>query len=137
MSPIVDMTGTMKWKLMDCNYSTNNSSPITTLLTFYFMDFKNLSLLELEDLVHSGTTTYQEIYEYFLERTKKYNTELNAFNTSPTEIAAATGIPIAIKDLFCETGIRTTASSKMLEDFVSPYESTVTDRIKKAGFVGF
>lgn len=45
--------------------------------------------------------------------------------------------PIAVKDIFCEVGIRTTASSKMLENFVPPYESTVTARMKAAGFVGF
>ena len=42
-----------------------------------------------------------------------------------------------MKDIFCETGIRTTAASKMLEDFVPPYESTVTERMKDAGFVAF
>lgn len=47
------------------------------------------------------------------------------------------GLPIAVKDAFCEAGIRTTSSSRMLEDFVPPYESTVTARMKEAGFVAF
>ena len=109
------------------------------------MQFKNLSLIELRDLIVSGKTTQKEIYEYFLERTKKYNPELNAFNTLPVEEnaekkqsnAIGMDLPIAVKDLFCEKGIRTTASSKMLENFVSPFESTVTDRMKQAGFVAF
>lgn len=101
------------------------------------MEFKSLSLLELSELVKSGNTTYQEIYHYFLERTKQYNTELDAYNTLPAEDVPATGLPIAIKDLFCEVGVRTTASSKMLEEFVPPYESTVTKRMKDAGFVNF
>jgi aspartyl-tRNA(Asn)/glutamyl-tRNA(Gln) amidotransferase subunit A len=101
------------------------------------MEFKNLSLIELEALIQSGKTTSEEIYTYFLERTKKYNEELNAFNALPNEKWDNNGLPIAIKDLFCETGIRTTASSKMLENFVPPYESTVTERMKKAGFISF
>lgn len=109
------------------------------------MQFKNLSLIELRDLIVSGKTTQKEIYEYFLERTKKYNPELNAFNTLPEEEnkdkkksdTIGMDLPIAVKDLFCEKGIRTTASSKMLENFVSPFESTVTDRMKKSGFVAF
>jgi aspartyl-tRNA(Asn)/glutamyl-tRNA(Gln) amidotransferase subunit A len=129
------------------------------------MDYKNLSLIELSDLIKNKEATSAEIYDYFLERTKKYNEELNAFNTLPEEFKAMrsrhieawdillwkaeqdfsqvrndraiNNLPIAIKDIFCEKWIRTTASSKMLEDFVPPYESTVTDRMKQAGFVSF
>jgi len=46
-----------------------------------------------------------------------------------------TGIPIAIKDLFCTAGVRTTAASKILEPFVPPYESTVTAQLLAAGAV--
>ena len=42
-----------------------------------------------------------------------------------------------MKDTFCEIGVRSTAGSKMLEDFTSPYESTVTKRLKDGGFVSF
>ncbi len=101
------------------------------------MEFKNLSLLELETLVKTGKTTYEEIYAYFLDRTKKYNKELNIFTTLPTEQDSVTGLPISVKDIFCEVGIRTTASSKMLENFIPPYESTVTKRMKQWGFVSF
>jgi aspartyl-tRNA(Asn)/glutamyl-tRNA(Gln) amidotransferase subunit A len=101
------------------------------------MEFKDLSLLELAELIQSGKTTHEEIYAYFLERTKKYNDELNAFNTLPQEGIWVNWLPIAVKDIFCEVGIRTTASSKMLENFVPPYESTVTARMKMAGFVSF
>jgi aspartyl-tRNA(Asn)/glutamyl-tRNA(Gln) amidotransferase subunit A len=48
------------------------------------------------------------------------------------------GIPLAIKDNFCTTGVRTSACSKMLHDFISPYDSTVVSRLRDAGavFVG-
>lgn len=103
------------------------------------MDFKNLSLIELSELIKSGKTTSKEVYDYFLARAKQYNTELNAFNTLPVENMSleSTSLPIAVKDIFCEAGVRTTAASRMLEDFVPPYESTVTERMKQAGFVGF
>lgn len=101
------------------------------------MEFKNLSLIELSELIKSGKTTSEEVYAYFLDRTKKYNEELGAFNTLPVDWVDVSGLPIAVKDIFCEKWIRTTASSKMLVDFVPPYESTVTERMKQAGFVGF
>jgi aspartyl-tRNA(Asn)/glutamyl-tRNA(Gln) amidotransferase subunit A len=51
------------------------------------------------------------------------------------EERALTGIPLAIKDLFCTAGIRTTAGSKILEPFVPPYESTVTANLLRDGAV--
>ncbi|MDR1009457.1 MAG: Asp-tRNA(Asn)/Glu-tRNA(Gln) amidotransferase subunit GatA [Rickettsiales bacterium] len=75
---------------------------------------------------------------------------LNAYITETAELAIAAakesdgrralskprgldGIPLGIKDLFCTKGVRTTASSKMLENFVPEYESTVTERLFGAG----
>lgn len=97
------------------------------------MEFKNYTLKELDTLVQEGKTTYSEIRAYFLERITKYDDDLGTFNLVDTE-TKATGLPIAIKDIFCEIGVRTTAASKMLKNYVPPYESTVTDRLKKAGF---
>jgi Asp-tRNAAsn/Glu-tRNAGln amidotransferase A subunit and related amidases len=47
------------------------------------------------------------------------------------------GIPIGIKDMFCTKGIKTTASSKMLENFIPPYESTVTQNLWNDGAILF
>jgi aspartyl-tRNA(Asn)/glutamyl-tRNA(Gln) amidotransferase subunit A len=80
------------------------------------------------------------------------NPRLNAFITTTPELALAqaaaadktiasgtagplTGIPIAIKDLFCTAGVRTTAASKILDPFIPPYESTVTAQLLAAGAV--
>ena len=66
------------------------------------MEYKNLSLLELDALVKSGKSTYDDIYRYFLERAKIQNETLNVFITSPTLKTQITGLPIAVKDTFCE-----------------------------------
>lgn len=101
------------------------------------MEFKHLSLLELRALVEEGKATYNEIYRYFQSRSEQYQSELNAYITLPSKKENPSGLPVAVKDTFCETGVRTTAGSKMLTEFVAPYESTVTDRMKQAGFVSF
>ena len=101
------------------------------------MEFKDFSLIELDEMVRAGKATYQEIYDYFCARSKKYNDALGAYITLPEEKNEVKGLPVAVKDLFCEVGVRTTAASKMLENFVPPYESTVTERMKKSGFIAF
>ena len=67
-------------------------------------------------------------------------TVLGAADAADARYAAGTaglmdGLPIGVKDLFCTKGVRTTAASKMLENFVPPYESTVTANLLKAGAV--
>ncbi len=101
------------------------------------MEFKNLSLLELSELVSTWQATYTQIYNYFLARAEAHNDELQIFTTLPLPKTEVAGLPIAVKDIFCEIGVRTTAASRMLEDFVPPYESTVTARMKAKGFVSF
>jgi len=51
------------------------------------------------------------------------------------DAGAMEGLPIGMKDLFCTEGVRTTASSKILSNFVPPYESTVSANLKRAGAV--
>lgn len=93
-----------------------------------------------------------ELTRLFLARIAKLDPQLNSFITvseqRALEQAAAadallqsgkgtslTGIPVAHKDLFCTEGTLTTCGSKMLHNFVPPYESTVTSRIQQAGAI--
>ncbi len=68
--------------------------------------------------------------EVALEHAKAADARIAAGSAGPL-----TGIPLAIKDLFCTAGVRTTAASKILEPFIPPYESTVTQKLLDAGAV--
>ena len=102
----------------------------------------NLSLKKLSHKLSDKSFSSQELTKFFLERIKEHNKQLNAFITideakslsmakkadekiAKREHAPLTGIPIAQKDIFCSEGWRTTCGSKMLQNFVSPYNATV------------
>ncbi len=91
------------------------------------------SLLELKKLLEDKEISNKELRDYFLKRVRKYNPALNSLITVSSEKAHPTGVPLAIKDNFCTKGIRTTASSKVLDNFIPPYESTVTQRLLNHG----
>ena len=93
-----------------------------------------------------------ELAHAHIDAVGRLNPRLNAFVTVTADLALQAaaradealrrgeakplgGIPLAIKDLFCTKGVRTTACSKMLENFVPPYESTVTERLLGDGAV--
>jgi aspartyl-tRNA(Asn)/glutamyl-tRNA(Gln) amidotransferase subunit A len=93
-----------------------------------------------------------ELTQHFLDRISSSNPALNGFITITAEralgearaadqaIAAGTagvltGIPIAHKDIFCADGVRTTCGSRMLDNFISPYDATVVERLGAAGTV--
>ena len=111
-----------------------------------------LSLSELSAALRDKTLSSVELTEFFLQRIDALNPRLNAFITVDHDgaLAAArsadaaiaegrggplTGIPLAHKDVFCTAGIRTTCASKMLADFVSPYDAHVVSQLKAAGAV--
>ena len=73
--------------------------------------------------------------EEALERAKAADQEIKKLGTKVFEDKPFLGVPFAIKDNFCTTGIKTTASSNVLADFIPPYESTVSQRLKDAGAV--
>ena len=112
----------------------------------------NLTILEALKKLKSREIGALELTNAYLERIEKYNPELNAYITTTVDralsdataaaerIANGTmrpldGIPIAMKDLFATRGIRTTAASRMLENFVPEYESTISQKFIDAGSV--
>ena len=112
----------------------------------------NLSLKELSQALERKKFTSVELTQFFLDRVKKHNPLLNAFITVDENKSLAmakksdqliqsgkkfilTGIPIAQKDIFCADGWKTTCGSKMLENFISPYDSTVIQKFNEIGAV--
>lgn len=111
-----------------------------------------LTLAQLQDTIQAKHASSVEITEAFLQRIESQNPTLNAFITVTAEQALAqaqaadarraegtaspvTGLPIAHKDLFCTAGVRTTCGSRMLADFVAPYDAHVVDQCNQAGMV--
>jgi len=93
------------------------------------------SVTEILALIKNKKISSQEIIDYFLRRIEKYDQKLNAYVTvNKSSNLSKIKVPIAVKDNFCTCGIRTTASSKVLENFVPPYESTVTKRLIESYF---
>jgi len=104
------------------------------------MNLSNDSISEILSAIDSGETTKHAVWEHFARVRDELDGELQAFNfkteAMPTpEDGTLSGIPLAIKDVYSETGVPTTASSKMLENYIAPYESTATKRLKEAGII--
>jgi aspartyl-tRNA(Asn)/glutamyl-tRNA(Gln) amidotransferase subunit A len=116
----------------------------------------NASLKELAAALAGKKISSVELATLFLDRIEALNPQLNAFITVDREKSLAmaraadarlaaekgdksaaplTGIPLAHKDIFCAEGWLTTCGSKMLSNFVSPYDATVIERFKDAGTV--
>lgn len=110
------------------------------------------TLRQLTDALRLKKMSSVELTKQYLEKIEKKNPELNAFISVHTDSAlsmarnademikngehkALTGIPLGVKDVFCEKGIETTACSKILKGFIPPYEGTVMSRLRKAGAV--
>ncbi|HRQ05706.1 MAG TPA: Asp-tRNA(Asn)/Glu-tRNA(Gln) amidotransferase subunit GatA [Nitrosomonas halophila] len=112
----------------------------------------NTSLKQLSLLLSEKKISSVELTSEFLARIQTLNSGLNAFITLDEEKSLAqardademiasgqsmplTGIPLAQKDIFCAQGWLTTCGSKMLSNFVSPYDATVIERFNQAGLV--
>ncbi len=112
----------------------------------------NLTLSEALQKLNTREISAVELTRAYLDRIEKYGTDLNCYITTTPERAmmdaAASdarraagdakfldGAPIAMKDLFATRGIRTTAASRMLENFVPEYESTISQKFIDAGTV--
>lgn len=112
----------------------------------------NKTLTELSQGLADKTFSSVELTQHYLERINKLDPEFNSFITVTADRALAqakaadaerakgeagplTGIPMAHKDIFCTQGVKTTCASKMLDNFIAPYDATVTERLDQAGMV--
>ena len=101
------------------------------------MELTDLTVHELMEKVKNKEITIEEITKAYVDRINEKEPEVNAFVSTRLDEAIAesknpeAGIPIGIKDNICTKGIKTTCSSKMLENFVSPYDATVITKIKE------
>ncbi len=100
------------------------------------------ALSDIREALRNKTVSAAEVFDMYRSRIDRYNPTLQAFHTIheipatfPDSSSALAGMPIAYKDLYCERGRRTTASSKMLENFVPPYDATVVKRLTEAGAI--
>ncbi len=112
----------------------------------------NSSLQQLGDALRARKISSVELTRLYLDRIAALNPALNAYITTNAETSltqamiadarlasgqadALTGIPIAQKDIFCAKGWRTTCGSKMLENFIAPYDAHVIEQFNNAGAV--
>ncbi len=112
----------------------------------------NLNLKQAKEALKNKKISSYELTKLCLETIEKTDKKLNAFVTVTNELALKSaknadnsikngvelpllGIPIAIKDNFSAKNVRTTASSKVLDDYISPFDSTVVKKLKDAGAV--
>jgi aspartyl-tRNA(Asn)/glutamyl-tRNA(Gln) amidotransferase subunit A len=108
------------------------------------MKLNQLTLKEALEKLERSEITLEEIYSDHDQIFQEKNEELNVYlskNENALDQAqefkngALKGLPIAVKDNFCTRGLRTTASSKVLDNFIPQYESTVTEKLQKNGGV--
>lgn len=110
------------------------------------------SLRSLADSLQKKEFSSVELTQHFLNRINQYDTQLNSFITVTAEHALKsaqladqklaqknahllTGIPIAHKDTFCTKGIKTSCGSKMLDNFIAPYDATLIEKFNHAGCI--
>ncbi len=116
------------------------------------MDLCQLTIHQAAELLRRREVSSVELTRAVLDRIEKVDSRVRAFVTITEDMALEqakeadrrisdgtaallTGIPAAIKDNMCTRGIRTTCSSRMLENFVPPYDATVVERLHAAGMV--
>lgn len=110
------------------------------------------TIKQLSQDLHSKKMSSMELTTYYFKRIQAHDEQLNSFITIDEDFAlmqakkademlakgeggALTGIPIAHKDLFCTLGMKTTCASRMLENFIAPYNATMIEKFNQAGAV--
>jgi len=116
------------------------------------MAFYTKTMSELTAGLEAGEFTAVEVTESLLERIAAHDEKLNALITLTGDAAveaasradadraagnagALNGLPVIHKDIFCTRGVKTTCGSKMLDNFISPYDATIVERMAAAGAV--
>jgi len=114
------------------------------------MSIHTKTIAQLSQGLKAGEFSSVELTQHYLDRI--HTSELNAFITVTDELALKqaraaddkiargkagilTGIPYAHKDIFCTNGVKTSAGSKMLDAFISPYDATVSHKLNQADLV--
>ncbi len=114
------------------------------------MEFKGIK--QIAEALQTKDLSVQELHDYYQARIEKHADNLNCLISKTPELAQKqiqqaqklidcgsanllTGIPLVHKDLFCTKDIKTTCGSRMLENFVAPYDATVVDNLNQAGMV--
>lgn len=100
------------------------------------MSLRDLSLEEIIKKLKSNEITREEVFSYFLKRIEKFDDKIQAYNFINENWLnnidwPLMWVPLAIKDIFCEIWVPTTASSKILADFRPPYNATVIENLVK------
>ena len=117
------------------------------------MNITELTVHELQEKIKNKELTVTEITNAYIDRINEKEKDVNAFITLLTDDASKkakeieekinngeiksdlAGIPIGIKDNICTKGVRTTCASKMLENFISPYNATIAQKLDDAGLI--
>lgn len=111
-----------------------------------------MTLAQQAKALADKTFSARELSEHYLARIQQHDSALNSFITTTADSALAqaaaadqqlasgngsalTGLPLAHQDSFCSAGVRTSAASKMLDNFVAPYNAQLLDRLQQAGCV--
>ena len=110
------------------------------------------TLTQLAAALKKGEFSSRELTTHYLQRIEKADSKLNSFISVTAEQALAqadaadstraagkagtlTGIPLALKDIFCTRDVKTSCGSKMLDNFIAPYNATVVEKLNAAGTV--
>ena len=112
----------------------------------------NLSIGQQAQGLAAGEFSSVELTQHYIDRVQIHEPQLNSFISFDPEQALAsakqadennnqrgllTGVPIAIKDIFCTDGIKTSCGSRMLDNFIAPYDATVIAKLKQQNVVLF
>ncbi len=117
------------------------------------MNLHGLTALAARDRIARGEITASDLLESVLGRIRQEEERVRAYITITDDLARAqaeavdaarkrgetlgplAGVPVAVKDIICTEGVRTTCGSKILGDFIPPFDATVVERLRRAGAV--